>query len=155
MPLDKSAIAACSVINSNSKFEPAGKRKFRYFLYTRQTRWKATPVADDDQETCSDCREDGTVVAGQIIEFATGIAKVLRLYEQIESAKKFYSCNNNLRGFLSTLGILTSGYYIGSHHFGGQAIIKPRGKCSHGGFLDSTSDLSARGGINKDSLNEK
>ena len=113
------------------------------------------PVADDDQETCSDCREDGTVVAGRIIEFATGIAKILRLYEQIESAKKFYSCSNNLRGFLSTRGILTSGHYTGSHHFGGRAIIKPRGKCSHGGFLDSTSDLSARGGINKDSLNKK
>ena len=113
------------------------------------------PIADDDQETCSDCREDGTVVVGRIIEFATGVLEFFRLYEKVESAKKFYSCANNLRSFLSTRGILTSGYYTGSHHLGGRAIIKPRGKCSHGGFLDSTSDLSAKGGINKDSLNEK
>ena len=43
---------------------------------------------------------------------------------------------------------LTSGYY------GGQTISKPIGegftKCSHGGFLDSTSDIPAIGGINKD-----
>lgn len=52
-------------------------------------------------------------------------------------------------------GVLTSGYYTGSHYFNRQIIVKPRGKCSHGGFLDSTSDLSASGGINKDSPNEK
>ena len=105
------------------------------------------PIADADQETCSDCSEDGTVVVGRIIEFATGILEIFGLYDQIESAKKFYACTNNLRGFLGSRGVLTSGYYTaGNHHLGGQLITKPRGKCSHGGFLDSTSDLSAKGG---------
>ena len=113
------------------------------------------PIADADQETCSDCSEDGSVVVGRAIDFFTKITDLLRLYDHIESAKKFYSCNDNLRDFLSKRGFLTSGYYTGSHHFGGQLITKQRGKCSHGGFLDSTSDLSAKGGINKDSLNEK
>ena len=113
------------------------------------------PIADDDQETCSDCREDGTVVVGKVIQLATKIAELIGFYDEIESAKKFYSCNDNLRDFLRTEGILTSGYYTGSHHFGGQLITKPRGKCSHGGFLDPTSDLSARGGINKDALSKK
>ena len=31
-----------------------------------------------------------------------------------------------------------------------QEIEKPSGKCSHGGFIDSTRDTFARGGINKD-----
>ena len=113
------------------------------------------PVADADQETCSDCREDGTVIVGRIIELSTKILELIGLYDQIESAEKLYACTNNLRGYLSTRGVLTSGYYTGNHHFGGQLITKPRGKCSHGGFLDSTSDLSAKGGINKDSQNKK
>ena len=33
-----------------------------------------------------------------------------------------------------------------------EMIEKPSGKCSHGGYFDSSSDFHARGGINKDSL---
>ena len=33
-----------------------------------------------------------------------------------------------------------------------EMIKKPSGKCSHGGYFDSSSDFHARGGINKDSL---
>lgn len=49
------------------------------------------PIADDTQETCSDCREDGTVVVGRLIEFATSIPQILSLTEQIKSADHFYT----------------------------------------------------------------
>ena len=53
-------------------------------------------------------------------------------------------CEDNL--ILST-GKLTSGY------FGGQDVVKPEesGKCSHGGVFDSSREVDATGGINKDS----
>ena len=36
-----------------------------------------------------------------------------------------------------------------------EKVEKPTGKCSHGGYLDATSDKHATGGINKDSPYEK
>lgn len=89
--------------------------------------------------------EDGIVILGRIIGFLEGA----------KSAKYFYSCSNNLIDYLKPNGILTSGYYSSSHDKYGVLIEKPRQKCSHGGFLDSTSDISATGGINKDSLSSK
>ena len=59
--------------------------------------------------------------------------------------------------FQSFGNIQKSDYFLqcGSLHSNGDTIAKPKLKCSHGGFLDSTSEMSARGGINKDSLSEK
>ena len=103
------------------------------------------PIADVSLQTCTDCEEDGTVILGRIYGFFKGVGY----------AKKFYSCSDNLYGFLRDSGILTSEYYTGSLDSNGNTIAKPKMKCSHGGFLDSTSDLSAKGGINKDSLSKK
>ena len=102
-------------------------------------------IAPPDLETCLDCKEDGIVILGRIIGFL----------ERAKSAKYFYSCSNNLIDYLKPNRILTSGYYGTSHDKYGVPIDKPRQKCSHGGFLDSTSDFSAKGGINKDSLSGK
>ncbi len=57
-----------------------------------------------------------------------------------------YRCENNI-----VTNLLTSGYHGKQRDSDGQEIIKPHGKCSHGGFLDTTSDADATGGINKDS----
>ncbi|XP_066535056.1 von Willebrand factor A domain-containing protein 7-like isoform X2 [Hoplias malabaricus] len=54
-------------------------------------------------------------------------------------------CTNNILENIITEKKLTSGYF---------AIFsssKPKGKCSHGGFLDRTKDTDPKGGINKDS----
>ncbi|XP_008304176.1 von Willebrand factor A domain-containing protein 7 [Stegastes partitus] len=59
-----------------------------------------------------------------------------------------HTCRNNLLPRLtSTQGdsqLLTTGYF-------GTFPPKPQGKCSHGGILDSSRNLGAKGGINKDS----
>ena len=102
-------------------------------------------IAPPNLATCLDCTEDGIVILGRIIGFL----------ERAKSAKYFYSCSNNLIDHLKPNEILTSGYYSSSHDKYGVLINKPKQKCSHGGFLDSTSDVSAKGGINKDSLSNK
>ncbi|XP_034148968.1 von Willebrand factor A domain-containing protein 7-like isoform X2 [Esox lucius] len=50
-------------------------------------------------------------------------------------------CQNNILENIIRDKKLTSGYF---------GIFKPKGKCSHGGFLDSTSLQKPTGGINKD-----
>ncbi|KAM4726270.1 LOW QUALITY PROTEIN: von Willebrand factor A domain-containing protein 7-like [Anableps anableps] len=55
-------------------------------------------------------------------------------------------CSNNILEDILNNKILTSGY------FNVNPFSKPSGKCSHGGFLDSTSLIKPRGGINKDTL---
>lgn len=52
---------------------------------------------------------------------------------------------------LSALCLQLHGYSNGQLDVNGQEIAKPTGKCSHGGFLDESSEEDARGGINKDS----
>lgn len=112
------------------------------------------PVADVDQPTCLDCEVSGTVVLGRIISYGTRLLGIFGVKRR-EHAKNLYSCSDNLRSYLREHGVLTSGYYTGSEDSYGQLIPKLEGKCNHGGFLDSTSDLSATGGINKDSTNEE
>ncbi|KAM3601821.1 uncharacterized protein V6R79_019411 [Siganus canaliculatus] len=57
-------------------------------------------------------------------------------------------CTNNILEDIIEENVLTSGY------FGIVPIVstKPEGKCSHGGAVDQTSNITPRGGINKDSL---
>ena len=112
---------------------------------------RPSPIAEVNRETCTDCPESGTVILGRVIEGLTSLFNDVT----IPSAKKFYSCTDNLHNSLRRQGILTSGYYVGSQDSNFQIIHKPRGKCSHGGFLDPTSDQSAKGGINKDSPHDK
>ena len=79
-------------------------------------------VAGPDQETCRDCTP----------------ANPLKLFFQTDD------CQANL---ILDIHKLTSGY------FGGQDVAKPQnvGKCSHGGWFDSSRDTPSKGGINKDS----
>ena len=104
------------------------------------------PIADPNSQTCTDCEEIGTI-SSIVGWFNTKMAG--------SSAKKVYRCSDNLHSSLKRKGLLTSGYYSGSHDRNNIPIKKQGGKCSHGGFLDSTSDSYAKGGINKDSLIEK
>ena len=86
-------------------------------------------------------------------------------WDYFNVVKALFTCKNNIdiinpddRGFTP----LTSGYYH-SLLDGVQHPAKPgasllrgdgadeRGKCSHGGFFDTSSGLQAKGGINKDS----
>lgn len=53
------------------------------------------------------------------------------------------SCQNNIVAAIQKRHLLTSGYY-------GETPEKPQGKCSHGGPFDYSKELSAKGGINKD-----
>ncbi|XP_041809021.1 von Willebrand factor A domain-containing protein 7-like [Chelmon rostratus] len=57
-------------------------------------------------------------------------------------------CSNNILEDVLRDKILISGYFelLGT---------KPKGKCSHGGILDSTSIIEPTGGINKDGLDAK
>jgi hypothetical protein len=103
-------------------------------------------IANPTQQTCNNCREAGTVIVGRILAFFS---------DRFESAHKYYLCTDNIESSLKSSGILTSGYHVGQVNDNRQEITKPSGKCSHGGFLDSTSDNFAKGGINKDSPFEK
>ena len=77
------------------------------------------------RQTCTDCKPKGWIV-------------------------KYYECNDNIDESLRVEGLLTSGYAEDQHDSDGTVIVKPNGKCSHGGFIDSTRDTPALGGINKD-----
>nr|XP_046266993.1 von Willebrand factor A domain-containing protein 7-like [Scatophagus argus] len=57
-------------------------------------------------------------------------------------------CTNNILEDILREKILTSGYFGLIPFFSS----KPNGKCSHGGFLDQTSGIKPKGGINKDKL---
>uniref|UniRef100_A0A3P9MDK2 VWFA domain-containing protein n=1 Tax=Oryzias latipes TaxID=8090 RepID=A0A3P9MDK2_ORYLA len=56
-------------------------------------------------------------------------------------------CSNNILENIIAENILTSGYAVVWPWSGN----KPKGKCSHGGFLDAISSAEPKGGINKDS----
>ncbi|KAM6911568.1 von Willebrand factor A domain-containing protein 7-like [Lycodopsis pacificus] len=55
-------------------------------------------------------------------------------------------CRNNILRDIIEEKVLTSGYF-GIGHF---CSPKPKGKCSHGGAVDQTSNIEPKGGINKD-----
>ena len=72
----------------------------------------------------------------------------------IESTS-IYECNNNLDESLKSQNLLTSGYSKGGKNGKNEVIVKPEGKCSHGGIIDGSTDQSATGGINKDSSHKE
>ncbi|XP_051258150.1 von Willebrand factor A domain-containing protein 7 [Dicentrarchus labrax] len=57
-------------------------------------------------------------------------------------------CRNNILEDIINERILTSGYF-GIVPF---VSTKPKGKCSHGGAVDQTSNIEPKGGINKDTF---
>ena len=86
------------------------------------------------RSTCVDCEMDG------LVHFSMGLT----------GARYFYNCQNNIREDIKSAQQLTSGYRTGNIDRKGRELVKPTGKCSHGGFFDSSSDQTATGGINKD-----
>lgn len=90
-------------------------------------------IADQNAPSCTNCEEGRTVFN---IAFFNSVFRLFRPH----------SCQDNIVNDL-----LTTGYSSGQYDNNGREIEKPAGKCSHGGFLDETSDLPANGGINKDS----
>ena len=83
-------------------------------------------TASPTQQTCTDCVRKGLFL-------------------------KYYECNDNIKSYLITNQILTSGYAEDQTDDTGRVIDKPYGKCSHGGYsVDATRDTFARGGISKD-----
>ena len=66
---------------------------------------------------------------------------------------KYYNCTDNIIDDLNKNNTLVSGYYDGQLTNDGVPVPKPEKaqKCSHGGILDGSSFIDAKGGINKDS----
>ena len=93
-------------------------------------------VAPRTMRTCTDCTRT-KIGTYQSISFSLGLRKT----------EYAYTCNDNILAEINRKGVLTSGYYAVDN-----GEPKPARKCSHGGWRDSTSDRSATGGINKDSL---
>ena len=92
-------------------------------------------IASPTRETCTDCTQGDKIL----------------MVGLFGGADYHYECSDNIRSDVNDAHILTSGYYKGQKDKDGNVITKPTGKCSHGGFRDASSDLSATGGINKDS----
>ena len=93
-------------------------------------------IASPDLQTCNDCSRTDAVppVEGQT------------------TAAYFYDCSSSTNIIDSVnRNYLISGYSDGGLDMSGEEILKPNGKCSHGGVFDTTSDSPATGGINKDS----
>ena len=95
-------------------------------------------AANFDARTCNDCEEGRTQYR-------------VALFNIISKIINPYNCENNIVQDLESSNMLTTGYHSGQLNEDGIPIEKPFGKCSHGGFLDTTSEMSATGGINKDS----
>ena len=91
-------------------------------------------IAPEEMATCNDCTR------------AEGIPEGPR------RAAYFYDCDSSTN-IIDRVNrkFLTSGYYAGQLYSSRKEIVKPKGKCSHGGHLDPSSDMPATGGINKDS----
>lgn len=96
---------------------------------------------------CSDCTYLGK-------SSGIGALNILSLGQVIESTS-CYECDGNLYGSLKSQKLLTSGYSQGGKDTKNNIIVKPHGKCSHGGIIDGSTDQSATGGINKDSMHPK
>ena len=66
----------------------------------------------------------------------------------------YYECKNNIRPEIIEQGLLTSGFSVNQHNEDDEPISKPTHveKCSHGSVMDTSSHLSAVGGINKDTV---
>lgn len=86
--------------------------------------------------TCIDCeRGEDVSTIFDIAGFLTGLVEAVREY----------NCMDNIDSDFEARNLITTGYVSNS-----PVQVKPPGKCSHGGIIDGTSDLSPEGGINKD-----
>ena len=97
-------------------------------------------IASPQTQTCTDCTENGRITLPLIYKLIFG-----------QQAKFYYHCENNIRSEILSNRLLTTGYYSNQVDTENRVMNKPSGKCSHGGYLDPSSDDPARGGINKES----
>lgn len=95
---------------------------------------------------CLDCRRTDSLSDSL---YTTLLDKLS--FGRVVESRSIYECNNNIDVSLKTRKQLTSGYSNGGKDDDNEVIIKPQGKCSHGGIIDGSTDQPARGGINKDS----
>ncbi|CAF1165865.1 unnamed protein product [Adineta steineri] len=67
---------------------------------------------------------------------------------------EYYECKDNIHPDIIKKQLLTSGYSVNQHNEDNQPIAKPTNvdKCSHGSVMDTSSHISAIGGINKDTI---
>ena len=96
---------------------------------------------------CLDCRK----VRNSLFVTAMNLMSLGLIIE----STSIYECNNNLDESLKSQNLLTSGYSKGGKNGKNEVIVKPEGKCSHGGIIDGSTDQSATGGINKDSSHKE
>ena len=95
------------------------------------------------ENPCLDCTKTGTSMLITMLD--------LMSFGQVIESTSIYDCIDNLDVSLKSRKELTSGYSHGGEYSSGEVIVKPSGKCSHGGVIDGSTDQSATGGINKDS----
>ena len=99
------------------------------------------------ESPCLDCIKTGTSMLITLLD--------LMSFGQVIESTSIYDCIDNLDASLKSRKELTSGYSQGGKYSSGEVIgeviVKPSGKCSHGGVIDGSTDQSATGGINKDS----
>ena len=106
------------------------------------------PIAAPDDATCfgQNCTKQ-KIECGANLDDLYKLSSALNLNLPIKCPVIFYKCKNNV-----LTDKLTSGYYIDQKRRDGTPVVKPphKGKCSHGGYLDLTSNDDSVGGINKD-----
>jgi hypothetical protein len=99
---------------------------------------------DDDSFNCNENCTKHVLECSADLRGLLAVSNELSLNLPIKCPIVYFKCDNNV-----IISKLTSGYFADNS----KRMNKPvnKNKCSHGGFLDETSFVSAIGGINKDS----
>ena len=98
---------------------------------------------------CTDCRKVGII---EDLTLRPLYLTILNFSPYVVESSSLYECDENLHSSLKSQKLLTSGYSHGGKDTDDNIIVKPNGKCSHGGIIDGSQDQPAKGGINKDSI---
>ena len=101
---------------------------------------------------CTDCRKRGIIKDRTLRPVYVGGLSIINLLVNLVESTSLYECEDNLDSSLKSQKLLTSGYSLGAQYTDNDVIVKPNGKCSHGGIIDGSQDQPATGGINKDSI---
>ena len=102
---------------------------------------------------CTDCRKVGVIEDSTLRPVYVGGLSIINLLVDLVESTSLYECEDNLDSSLKSQKLLTSGYSHGAQYTDhNREIVKPNGKCSHGGIIDGSQDQPATGGINKDSI---
>ena len=116
-------------------------------------------VAAPDQATCSNdgCTkiEKKCVIQINSIIFRYDFLCFQSLWQETtlrHCPLVYYDCQNNILPEINSQRLLTSGYLLDQRYENNDTLSKPMNveKCSHGSILDSSTNIPAIGGINKD-----